>query len=249
MTQGEIWPLPWTVKYYNETFSINPDTFVWNSWHSGCEIIDKALQRYKKLAFPGHTPGKAVIPSGHFATIASVTVSSQAGCPSHYPHFGMNESYKIEATPGSSQVLILGSTIWGALRGLESFSQLIYKDKKGSWWLRAASINDHPRFPHRGVMIDTARHFLSVNILKRQIDLMAQNKMNVFHWHIVDSESFPYTSTKYPELSEKGAYTPKHVYTVDQMKDIIEFAKLRGIRVIPEFDTPGHTGAWSGFKG
>ncbi|KAE9546557.1 hypothetical protein FO519_010231 [Halicephalobus sp. NKZ332] len=132
MTQGEIWPLPWTVNYYNnETFSIDPDTFVWNSWHSGCEIIDKALQRYKKLAFPGHTPGKGKT-SGHFATIASVTVSSQAGCSTDYPQFGMDESYKIQAVPGSSQVLILGNTVWGALRGLESFSQLIYKDKSGS---------------------------------------------------------------------------------------------------------------------
>ncbi|KAE9551397.1 hypothetical protein FO519_005405 [Halicephalobus sp. NKZ332] len=98
-------------------------------------------------------------------------------------------------------------------------------------------------------MLDTARHFLTVNVIKRQIDLMAQNKMNVFHWHVVDSESFPYTSTKYPDLSAKGAYTPIHVYTVDQVKDIIEFARLRGIRVIPEFDTPGHTGGWVGFQG
>uniref|UniRef100_A0AC34QMM1 Beta-N-acetylhexosaminidase n=1 Tax=Panagrolaimus sp. JU765 TaxID=591449 RepID=A0AC34QMM1_9BILA len=93
-------------------------------------------------------------------------------------------------------------------------------------------------------MVDSSRHFLSVNVIKRQIDLMAQNKMNVFHWHLVDSESFPYTSTKFPDISAKGAYTPKHVYTVAQMKDIIEFARLRGIRVVPEFDTPGHTGAW-----
>ena len=66
--------------------------------------------------------------------------------------------------------------------------------------------------------------------------------MNVLHWHLVDSEAFPYTSVKYPQMSAQGAYTPKHVYTVAQMKDVIEFARLRGIRVIPEFDTPGHTG-------
>uniref|UniRef100_A0A914YH05 beta-N-acetylhexosaminidase n=1 Tax=Panagrolaimus superbus TaxID=310955 RepID=A0A914YH05_9BILA len=132
----------------------------------------------------------------------------------------------------------------------ETISKLPYlRQFPSTWWLRAATIADSPRFPHRGIMIDSSRHFLSVNILKRQIDLMAQNKMNVFHWHLTDSEAFPYTSAKYPQMSAKGAYTPKHVYSIDQIKDVIEFARLRGIRVIPEFDTPGHTGAWFAFQG
>uniref|UniRef100_A0A914EA23 Beta-hexosaminidase A n=1 Tax=Acrobeloides nanus TaxID=290746 RepID=A0A914EA23_9BILA len=93
-------------------------------------------------------------------------------------------------------------------------------------------------------MIDSSRHFLSVSILKRNLDLMAQNKMNVFHWHLTDSEAFPYESKRFPDLSAKGAYTTKHVYTQSQIQDIIAYARLRGIRVVPEFDTPGHTGAW-----
>uniref|UniRef100_A0A7E4VKU6 Beta-hexosaminidase A n=1 Tax=Panagrellus redivivus TaxID=6233 RepID=A0A7E4VKU6_PANRE len=111
------------------------------------------------------------------------------------------------------------------------------------WWLRPADIIDEPRFPWRGVMLDTARHFLTVGMIKQQLDLMAQNKFNVFHWHIVDHEAFPYTSTRFPELT-KGAYTPKHVYTVEEIKGIVEFARLRGIRVVVEFDTPGHTASW-----
>uniref|UniRef100_A0A914Z492 beta-N-acetylhexosaminidase n=1 Tax=Panagrolaimus superbus TaxID=310955 RepID=A0A914Z492_9BILA len=159
----------------------------------------------------------------------------------------MDESYLIQAT--SSIGIITAAEVWGALRALETFSHLIYKDSDGQWWLKSATISDSPRFPHRGIMLDSSRHFLSVNIIKRQLDLMAQNKMNVFHWHLTDTEAFPYTSAKYPELSAKGAYTPKHVYSIDQIKDIIEFARLRGIRVIPEFDTPGHSGAWNAFKG
>uniref|UniRef100_A0A914PDV9 beta-N-acetylhexosaminidase n=1 Tax=Panagrolaimus davidi TaxID=227884 RepID=A0A914PDV9_9BILA len=152
----------------------------------------------------------------------------------------MDESYTIQAN--SAIGIIVANQVWGGIRALETFSHLIFKDANGQWWLRSAIISDSPRFPHRGIMLDSSRHFLSINIIKRQIDLMAQNKMNVLHWHLTDSESFPYTSIIYPDLSAKGAYTPKHVYKIDQIKDIIEFSRFRGIRVIPEFDTPGHTG-------
>jgi hexosaminidase len=249
MTQGGVWPLPWSINYSNNvSLSIDPSTFQFNSWQSGCEIIDKALQRYKKLSFPGNKNStKSQSYASKSNSIASLTVTVKRGCTTDYPQFGDDESYTIQAT--SSIGIIVANTVWGGLRALETFSQLIYKDSSGQWWLRAASIADSPRFPHRGIMIDSSRHFLSANILKRQIDLMAQNKMNVFHWHLTDSEAFPYPSLKYPEMSAKGAYTPKHVYTIEQIKDIIEFSRLRGIRVIPEFDTPGHTGAWFAFKG
>ncbi|EPB67210.1 glycosyl hydrolase family 20, catalytic domain protein [Ancylostoma ceylanicum] len=102
---------------------------------------------------------------------------------------------------------LTANEVWGALRGLETFSQLIYQPKKNQ-------------------------------------DLMAQNKMNVLHWHLVDSESFPYTSVKFPNMSTLGAYTPSHVYSVADMKKVMDYARLRGIRVVPEFDTPGHAGAW-----
>ena len=125
---------------------------------------------------------------------------------------------------------------------------------------------DYPRFPHRGFMVDTSRHYLSMNVLFQTLDLMEINKMNVFHWHIVDNQAFPYQSTTFPNLrlvavsekrrsfrtyfqplirSEKGAYDPKtHIYTQQDVKAIIDYASARGIRAIPEFDTPGHTQSW-----
>ena len=92
-------------------------------------------------------------------------------------------------------------------------------------------------------MLDTARHYIPIPILKKQIDAMSYNKFNVFHWHIVDDQSFPFEMKKYPNITANGRYTKAHVYTQDQVLDIINHARIRGIRVIPEFDTPGHVAA------
>ncbi|KAK6048235.1 glycosyl hydrolase family 20, catalytic domain protein, partial [Cooperia oncophora] len=140
--------------------------------------------------------------------------------------------------------VLSANEVWGALRGLETFSQLIFQPKKNQYRIRTASIRDKPRFPHRGTLIDTGRHFLSLSIILQHLDVMSQNKMNVLHWHIVDSESFPYTSVKFPNMSLKGAYTQAHIYSIADIKKVMDYARLRGIRVIPEFDTPGHSGSW-----
>lgn len=99
---------------------------------------------------------------------------------------------------------IVAKTVWGALRGLETFSQLIWTDGESNHrFVNETVIRDHPRFPHRGLMIDSARHYLSVGIIEQVIESMSYNKLNVLHWHIVDDQSFPFVSAKYPELSQK----------------------------------------------
>ncbi|XP_048777882.2 beta-hexosaminidase subunit beta-like isoform X2 [Ostrea edulis] len=137
------------------------------------------------------------------------------------------------------------ATVWGALRGLETFSQLIYNEgEESSLFINKTTIIDEPRFRYRGIMLDTARHFLPMPILLKNLDAMAYNKFNVFHWHIVDDQSFPYESVVFPSLSEKGAYSGKLIYTQEDIRHVIQYARLRGIRVVPEFDTPGHTQSW-----
>lgn len=92
-------------------------------------------------------------------------------------------------------------------------------------------------------MIDTARHYLPMNLILHNLDAMEMNKLNVLHWHITDSQSFPYQTQSYPELAEKGAYHPKLIYTTSDIMLVVHEAYLRGIRVIPELDLPGHSNA------
>ena len=101
-------------------------------------------------------------------------------------------------------------------------------------------ISDKPRFKHRGLMLDTARHFISKGKILQLLEGMAYNKLNVFHWHITDDSAFPFKSTIFPELAEKGAYRPDMTYSIGDVMEIVEFARKRGIRVIPEIDTPGN---------
>ncbi|KAJ1837208.1 Glucosamine-6-phosphate isomerase (Glucosamine-6-phosphate deaminase) (GNPDA) (GlcN6P deaminase), partial [Coemansia sp. RSA 2703] len=102
-------------------------------------------------------------------------------------------------------------------------------------------IQDAPLYPHRGLLFDTARNYYSLASIKRTLDAMSYNKMNVFHWHIVDSQSWPVESRTFPELQKKGAYGADQMYSYNDVQQIIEYARQRGIRVIPEFDVPGHT--------
>ncbi len=145
-------------------------------------------------------------------------------------------------TDGAAGV-IEAQTVWGALRGLETFSQLVYADAKNQLLINETEIEDGPRYRYRGLLLDTARHYLPKKILLANLDAMAYNKLNAFHWHLVDDQSFPFVSQKYPTIHQKGAYTPKHVYTPADVQEVIEYARMRGIRVIPEMDTPGHTHA------
>jgi hexosaminidase len=106
------------------------------------------------------------------------------------------------------------------------------------------AIFDTPRFRWRGLLIDTARHYLPVGIIKAHLDAMAMVKLNVLHWHLVDDQSFPYASKRFPEISEEGAFSTSMTYSGADVAEIVTYARARGIRVMPEFDTPGHVASW-----
>ena len=158
---------------------------------------------------------------------------------------GTDESYQL-SIPASGAAEIHAPTVYGALHGLTTLGQLVMFEPESQQYVVNSvpwAITDAPRFPHRGILLDTSRHYHSIPIIKRFIDSLSYAKLNVFHWHIVDSQSFPLQLHSLPNLV-KGAYTPEEVYTPEDVKAIVDYAQARGVRVIPEFDTPGHAGSW-----
>ncbi|HXM94934.1 MAG TPA: family 20 glycosylhydrolase [Candidatus Dormibacteraeota bacterium] len=152
---------------------------------------------------------------------------------------GEDESYALEVT-GAGATLTAPTTL-GTLRGLQTFLQLVSVSSEG-FAVPAFSIKDTPRFPWRGLMIDVARHFIPLDVLKRNLDGLEAVKMNVFHWHLSENQGFRAESRKFPKLHEMGS--DNLYYTQDEIRDLIAYARDRGIRVVPEFDMPGHSTAW-----
>lgn len=158
-----------------------------------------------------------------------------------------DESYTLkveEMSDGRINAIITASTFFGARHGLETLSQLIiFDDLRNEVQIaRDVSITDSPVYPHRGILLDTSRNYIPVDVIKRTLEGMAASKLNTFHWHITDSHSFPYVSKSQPTLSKLGAYSPSQVYTEEAVAELIEYAKVRGIRMLPEFDAPAHVG-------
>ncbi|XP_075212922.1 beta-hexosaminidase subunit alpha-like [Lycorma delicatula] len=259
-TTGIPWPLPKSFTEYNQSMIIRPSIFkIKIAPDIRCKILNEAVRRYSAViaktvnalnsnsrywqyesCYSGNNKSEDSV-------LDSLEVHFSGRCQDT-PYDEMIERYRLEVNspPVSKKAILTSRTVWGILRGLETFSQLIVPSDDGvSIVVKSVSVEDEPRFKHRGLLIDTSRHFLPVLTIKAIIDGMECNKLNVLHWHIVDDQSFPYQSELFPDLSEKGAYDPRLlIYTTTNILDIINYASLRGIRVLPEFDTPGHTLSW-----
>src|ERR1700692_1805289 len=152
---------------------------------------------------------------------------------------GEDESYTLDMTPAGAK--LHAANPLGTLRGLQTFLQLIAITPEG-FRVPTLHIEDRPRFPWRGLMIDSGRHFIPLDVLKRNLDGMEAVKMNVFHWHLSENQGFRAESRKFPKLHEQGS--DGLFYTQEEIREIIEYARDRGIRVVPEFDMSGHSTAW-----
>jgi hypothetical protein len=165
---------------------------------------------------------------------------------------GTNESYALRftldpAAPTSAATAsvtatvtatVTAATIFGARHGLETLAQLV--EAPAGIIAEAVSIVDAPVYPYRGLMIDTGRHFLPLALIRHAIDGIAAVKMNVLHWHILDSQSFPVASEAFPQLSAAGAFAAAATYTLEELRSVVAYTKQRGVRIVPEFEMPGH---------
>jgi hexosaminidase len=152
---------------------------------------------------------------------------------------GEDESY--ELTVSDSGAKLTAPTSLGVLRGLQTFLQLVEITPTG-FAAPSVTIKDQPRFPWRGTMIDVSRHFIPIDVLKRNLDGMAAVKLNVLHWHLSDDQGFRVESKAFPKLTGMGS--DGMFYTQEEIRDLIAYAHARGIRVMPEFDIPGHSRSW-----
>ena len=152
---------------------------------------------------------------------------------------GENESYELTVSESGAQ--LNATTTLGALHGLQTFLQLVQITPTG-FAAPAVTIKDQPRFPWRGTLIDISRHFIPMDVLKRNLDAMAAVKLNVLHWHLSDDQGFRAESKVFPNLT--GAGSEGQFYTQTEIREVLAYAHDRGIRVVPEFDIPGHSRSW-----
>lgn len=254
---GVPWPKPQKIRSSSDSL-YRIKTLSAKTNLTKCDLLSKAVKRYRDIFFTCHNehfinnllnvhnanftfpiqkPSLEYLMSQPDISRLYLLVMT---CPS-YPTISSDESYTLKTS--SKGIQIKANEVWGAIRGLETLSQLIICINN-TLIIKRTEITDYPRFPHRGILIDSARHFMSKTTMYQMLSAMEMNKMNVLHWHLTDDQSFPFESQTFPDLSGKGSYHPSLTYTPEDVRDIIEFARVRGIRIIPEFDVPGHSFSW-----
>ena len=157
--------------------------------------------------------------------------------------FNQEEAYQVEIT--QTKVAVKSVTAVGAYRALQTLQQLV-REENGRYYLPTCQITDWPAFRMRGLMQDVGRSYISMEELKREIDLLSRFKINVFHWHLTENQAWRLESQAYPELNapENMTRMPGKYYTQEEAKELVEFCKQRHVMLIPEIDMPGHSEAF-----
>jgi hexosaminidase len=199
--------------------------------------LDRAVEIF--LAQFGRQIGMPPIDMQVADSANATLVIQAAGGTKGVQELGEEESYRLDIS--NSGAKLNAPTTLGVMRGLQTFLQLVQTTGAG-FAVPAVSIEDSPRFAWRGLMIDVGRHFIPLDVLRRNLDGMAAVKLNVFHWHLSENQGFRIESKKFPKL--QGTGSDGLYYTQDEVRGVIAYARERGIRVVPEFDMPGHATAW-----
>eukprot|EP01133_Synstelium_polycarpum_P004107 gene4107-4794_t len=231
-----IIPQPQEMTFGNVNLTIDPTKFAIET-ASSSPVLAIAIKRYQEiLLFPF---GLGTLNDAIYTL--QVTVASD----NEDLQLGVSENYTLSVTETS--MTISADTIYGAMRALETFSQLVtYSDADNTYSINFTPVvvNDFPRFPWRGLLIDTGRHFQPASYIMHLIESLAYSKLNTLHWHVTDAPSFAAQSLTFPNMTLGSWDQTTAVYSVEDMEAIVSYGKSWGIRVVPEFDTPAHSFSW-----
>jgi len=231
--RNNLMPEPASLSTTDGAFPIQSSLTVALTGASSPALQAYTLRSLKRLEDKTGTP----LPRQLSAT-GTVTLHV-AGAGPAVQTFDEDESYSLTSTPTAVQ--IEAATPLGAMHALETLLQLAQPGGSG-FIIPAVTIHDSPRFHWRGLMIDCGRHFEPMDVLKRNLDAMAAVKLNVFHWHLTEDQGFRIESKLFPKLTQLGS--DGFFYTQDDARELVRYAAARGIRVVPEFEMPGHSAAW-----
>jgi hexosaminidase len=239
-----LMPLPSSITRGNGVLTVTPaggaaSTFIYRYGQTHDARLESAVKRM--LLQLGRTCGGDVLRStvDHPAPANPSLTINVAGPSGPVQTINEDESYQLSVTLQGAT--LTATTDAGAMHGLQTISQLA-TNEHSACVLPVVTISDTPRFRWRGFMLDVSRHFEPVPVIERTLDGMAMVKLNVFHWHLSDDQGFRAESKKFPKLT--GTASDGEFYTQDEMREIVAYAWARGIRVVPEFDMPGHGTSW-----
>jgi len=258
-SQGALWPLPTQATVGDKVAQFLPTNLTHmvtcGAADAGCQLLEQAigifqdnLHRYHPDYKDGTAPWV-----GHWdpATLSHklhLNVTVAAGTENLM--LNTDESYDLAVTTEGSvtTATIRAPTFFGARHALETLSQLaeFHETANSLVLVTNATVSDAPVFKYRGLLLDTSRNFISVKTIERTLDGMAATKLNTLHLHLTDSHSFPLYLPGLPNMAYYGAYTPRSVYTPENLRHLQEYARVRGIRLMPEIDAPAHVG--NGFQ-
>ncbi|HEU5350883.1 MAG TPA: family 20 glycosylhydrolase [Terracidiphilus sp.] len=234
--RNTLMPEPASLTVQPGSFAITPaTTFGLTTTHDA--MLEQATVRaIRRMEAMTGVQLSTDLPTGHGQALIEIDVEHPAEAVQTLDE---DESYQLVVQEGS--VALTAPNDLGALHGLQTLLQLVQRTSQG-YLIPDVSIADKPRFQWRGLMIDCGRHFEPVPVLLRTLDAMEAVKLNVLHLHLSEDQGFRVESKRFPKLQEMGS--DGLYYTQEQIREIVAYAHARGIRVVPEFDMPGHSTSW-----
>ena len=253
----EIIPRPASAEWRDGAFVLSPDAAIGFEGPSPARAIAELLAEYLRPATGFALPVRE--------GAGAITLAQAAPDPEPDEAGFLPESYVLDVAPGG--VRLEAATSWGLARGVQTLRQLLPAEIYASetrpgiaWEAPAVRIEDKPECRWRGLMLDVSRHFFPADDVCRFVEILAQHRMNVFHWHLTDDQGWRVEIRRYPRLTEVGSKRAETMvgnhmndwphrfdgipsggfYTQDDIRRVVAFAARRRVTVVPEIDMPGH---------